>query len=98
MTSKSVALLLSDLGVVKTHSRPYVSDDNPYSESHFKTLKYRPGFPDRFGSLEEARRFCQEFFSWYNQEPEVWPFRPLPFEPIVRGLFPDQIPPALWTV
>jgi putative transposase len=68
MTSKSVALLLADLGVTKTHSRPYVSDDNPYSEAHFKTLKYRPGFPDRFGSLEEARRFCQEFFLWYNHE------------------------------
>jgi putative transposase len=68
MTSKSVALLLADLGVVKTHSRPHVSDDNPYSEAHFKTLKYRPGFPDRFGSLEEARCFCQEFFPWYNHE------------------------------
>ncbi len=68
MTSKSVALLLADLGVTKTHSRPYVSDDNPYSEAHFKTLKYRPGFPDRFDSLEEARRFCQEFFLWYNHE------------------------------
>jgi len=68
MTSKSVALLLSDLGVVKTHSRPHVSDDNPYSEAHFKTLKYRPGFPDRFSSLEEARCFCQEFFLWYNHE------------------------------
>jgi putative transposase len=68
MTSRSVALLLADLGIVKTHSRPHVSDDNPYSESHFKTLKYRPSFPDRFGSLEEARRFCQEFFSWYNHE------------------------------
>jgi putative transposase len=68
MTSKSVALLLADLGIVKTHSRPHVSDDNPYSEAHFKTLKYRPGFPDRFGSLEEARCFCQEFFPWYNHE------------------------------
>src|SRR5207244_4047183 len=68
MTSKSVALLLADLGVTKTHSRPYVSDDNPYSEAHFKTLKYRPGFPDRFGSLEVARCFCQEFFLWYNHE------------------------------
>jgi putative transposase len=68
MTSKPVALLLADLGIVKTHSRPHVSDDNPYSEAHFKTLKYRPGFPDRFGSLEEARRFCQEFFFWYNHE------------------------------
>jgi putative transposase len=68
MTSKPVALLLSDLGVVKTHSRPHVSDDNPYSESQFKTLKYRPDFPDQFGSLEDARAFCRPFFAWYNQE------------------------------
>ncbi len=66
MTSKSVALLLSDLGVTKTHSRPHVSNDNPYSESHFKTLKYRPEFPDRFGSLQDARRFLTDFFQWYN--------------------------------
>jgi putative transposase len=68
MTSKPVALLLSDLGVTKTHSRPHVSDDNPYSESQFKTLKYRPSFPERFGSIEDARGFCQEFFTWYNRE------------------------------
>jgi putative transposase len=68
MRSKPVALLLSDLGITKTHSRPHVSDDNPYSESQFKTLKYRPGFPDRFGSIEDARTFCQGFFSWYNGE------------------------------
>lgn len=68
MTSKSLALLLADLGVVKTHSRPHVSDDNPFSEAHFKTLKYRPGYPDRFGSIEDARRFCQEFFPWYNHQ------------------------------
>jgi putative transposase len=68
MKSKPVALLLADLGVVKTHSRPHVSDDNPYSESQFRTLKYRPGFPDRFGSIEDARGFCQSFFRWYNQE------------------------------
>lgn len=55
MKSKPVALLLADLGVTKTHSRPHVSDDNPYSESQFKTLKYRPGFPDRFGSIQDAR-------------------------------------------
>ena len=66
MISKSVTLLLSDLGVTKTHSRPHVSNDNPYSESHFKTLKYRPGFPDRFGSLQDARRFLTDFFQWYN--------------------------------
>ena len=68
MTSKPVALLLADLGVTKTHSRPHVSDDNPFSESHFKTLKYRPEFPDRFGSKEHARGFCQQFFPWYNTE------------------------------
>ena len=68
MTSKPVALLLSDLGVTKTHSRPHVSNDNPFSESQFKTMKYRPQFPERFGSLEEARAFCQAFFVWYNTE------------------------------
>ncbi len=68
MTSKPVAFLLADLGITKTHSRPHVSDDNPYSESQFKTLKYRPGFPSRFASMEEARGFCQEFFPWYNTE------------------------------
>jgi len=68
MKSKPVALLMADLGVTKTHSRPHVSDDNPYSESQFKTLKYRPGFPDRFGSIQDARAFCQEFFHWYNGE------------------------------
>lgn len=68
MKSKPVALLLADLGITKSHSRPYVSDDNPYSESQFKTLKYRPGFPDRFGSIQDARAFCQEFFPWYNRE------------------------------
>lgn len=68
MTSKPVALLLADLGVTKTHSRPHTSDDNPFSEAQFKTLKYRPGFPGRFASIEEARSFCQGFFPWYNQE------------------------------
>jgi putative transposase len=68
MTSKPVAFLMADLGITKTHSRPHVSDDNPYSESHFRTLKYRPGFPDRFGCLQDARSFSQEFFSWYNNE------------------------------
>lgn len=68
MKSKPVALLLSDLGVTKTHSRPHTSNDNPYSEAQFKTLKYRPDFPERFGSLEDARAFCQDFFRWYNTE------------------------------
>ena len=66
MTSKPVALLMADLGVTKTHSRPHVSDDNPYSESQFKTLKYMPEFPERFGSIEDSRAFCQRFFPWYN--------------------------------
>ena len=68
MTSKPVAFLMADLGVTKTHSRPYVSDDNPYSESQFRTLKYRPDFPDRFGSIQDARAFCLRFFPWYNDE------------------------------
>ena len=68
MTSKPVALLMADLGITKTHSRPHVSDDNPYSESQFKTLKYHPTFPERFGSIEDARAFCQQFFPWYNTE------------------------------
>jgi putative transposase len=68
MASKPVALLLADLGIAKSHSRPHVSNDNPYSEAHFKTLKYRPGFPARFGSLEDARAFCRTFFTWYNTE------------------------------
>lgn len=66
MRSKPVAFLLADLGVTKTHSRPYTSTDNPYSEAQFKTLKYRPGFPERFGSIEVARGFCRPFFDWYN--------------------------------
>jgi putative transposase len=68
MKSRPVALLLSDLGITKTHSRPYTSDDNPFSESQFKTLKYRPDFPQRFGCIEDARQFCQSFFRWYNEE------------------------------
>ena len=66
MRSKPVALLLADLGVEQSHSRPHVSNDNPYSEAQFKTLKYRPTFPARFGSLEDARAFCATFFTWYN--------------------------------
>jgi putative transposase len=68
MTSKPVAMLLADLGVTKSHSRPHVPDDNPYSESQFKTLKHHPTFPDRFGSIQDARAFCQRFFGWYNAE------------------------------
>jgi putative transposase len=68
MTSKPAAFLLADLGVTKTHSRPYTSTDNPYSEAQFKTLKYCPGFPDRFGSIQHSRTFCRPFFDWYNHE------------------------------
>ena len=68
MTSKPVALLLADLEVTKTHSRPHVSDDNPYSEAQFKTMKYRPEFPERFGCIEHARAFGVGFFDWYNNE------------------------------
>ena len=68
MTSKPVAFLLADLGVTQSHSRPHVSNDNPFSEAQFKTLKYRPDFPGRFGSIEDARRHCQDFFAWYNDE------------------------------
>ena len=68
MTSKTVALLMADLGVTKTHSRPQVSNDNPFSEAHFKTLKYRPEFPARFGSIEDARAYCRAFFAWYNEQ------------------------------
>jgi putative transposase len=66
MIAKSVALLLADLGVTKTHGRPHVSNDNPYSESQFKTLKYSPAFPERFGSVQDARSFLLDFFQWYN--------------------------------
>jgi putative transposase len=68
MTSKPVAFLLADLGVTKTHSRPHVSNDNPFSEAQFKTLKYRPDFPERFGAIQDARAHCHEFFPWYNTE------------------------------
>ena len=68
MTSKSVAFLLADLGVTKTHARPHVSNDNAYSEAQFKTLKYRPDFPSRFGCQPDARTWANAFFAWYNQE------------------------------
>lgn len=68
MISKSVAFLLADLGVTKTHSRPHVSNDNPYSEAQFKTLKYRPDYPSRFGCQADARAWASTFFAWYNQE------------------------------
>ena len=68
MKAKATALLLADLGVTKSHSRPHTSNDNPFSESHFKTLKYQPEFPKRFGSIQDAKLFCRFFFDWYNQD------------------------------
>ena len=63
-----ITLLLADLSVTKTHSRPYTSNDNPFSESQFRTMKYRPEFPDRFGCIQDSRAFCQTFFPWYNDD------------------------------
>ena len=68
MTSKTIAHLYADLGVTQSHSRPNVSNDNPFSEAQFKTLKYRPGFPERFGSSQHGRAHCGPFFDWYNRE------------------------------
>jgi hypothetical protein len=68
MTAKTVAILLADLGVAKSHSRPHVSNDNPYSEAQFKTLKYRPDYPDRFGSVADARHWARNCFAWYNDQ------------------------------
>jgi putative transposase len=68
MIAKSMALLLADLGVTKSHSRPHISDDNPFSEAQFKTLKYRPDYPKRFGSQADARLWARDFFGWYNNE------------------------------
>jgi putative transposase len=68
MKAKATAQLLADLGVTKSHSRPHTSNDNPFSERHFKTLKYQPRFPKRFGGIEDARQFCRDFFAWYNQD------------------------------
>jgi len=74
MRSKTIALRLADLGVRKTHSRPYTANDNPFSEAQFKTLKYRPDYPDRFGSLQAARQGAQSFFPWYHND-HLWRLR-----------------------
>jgi putative transposase len=105
MTSKPVALLLADLGVTKTHSRPHVSDDNPFSESQFKTLKYRPEFPGRFGSIQDARAFCRTFFPWYNTEHRHSGIAMMPPEIVHRGRTAEclavrqetDLPPKNWT-
>jgi len=67
MKGKPLTQLLGDLGVTRTHTRPHTSDDNPFSEAHFKTMKYRPDYPDRFESLTDARAWARQFFQWYNQ-------------------------------
>lgn len=91
MTSKPVAFLLADLGITKSHSRPYVSNDNPYSESQFRTLKYRPGFPDRFGCIEDARAFTNEFVRWYNEDHHHSGISLLTPEVLHHGLAPRVI-------
>lgn len=91
MRSKTVALLLSDLGVTKTHSRPYTSSDNPYSEAQFKTMKYRPRFPERFGSLQHARSFCAPFFGWYNTEHRHSGLAMLTPQDVHRGLVEQRL-------
>ncbi len=68
MKAKATAFLLADLGLTQSHSRPHTSNDTPFSESHFKTLKYQPTFPRRFGCIEDAKGFCRAFFAWYNQD------------------------------
>ena len=68
MKAKATVFLLADLGVTRSHNRPHTSNDNPFSESHFKTLKYQPRFPKRFGCIEDAKTFCRRFFDWYNQD------------------------------
>ena len=67
MKAKATALMLADLGVVESHSRPHTSNDNPFSEAHFKTLKYQPEFPKRFETIDGARTFCRRFFAWYDE-------------------------------
>ena len=91
MKAKTMAQLLANLGITKSFSRPHISNDNPFSESHFKTLKYRPAFPKRFGSLEDAKSFCQEFFTWYNQEHRHTGIALLPPEVVHYGLASDVI-------
>ncbi len=91
MIAKTTAQLFVTLGINKSHNRPHVSDDNPYSESQFKTLKYRPGFPDRFGSLQDSVAFCRSFFRWYNTEHRHSGIGMLTPEVVHYGLAKDVI-------
>ncbi len=92
MTSKLVAFLLADLGVTKTHRRPHVSNDNPFSEVQFKTLKYRPTFPKCFGSLQDAKAFCRPCFRWYNTEYRHSGITFMTPESVHYGQAPEIIP------
>lgn len=91
MKSKPVALMLADLGVTKTHSRPHVSNDNPFSEAQFKTLKYRPDFPERFGAIEDARAHARDFFNWYNLEHRHSGIGMLTPHDVHRGLSQERV-------
>src|SRR5260221_7801415 len=96
MASMPVALLLADLALTKSHSRPHCSNDNPYSEAQFKTLKYRPDFPGRFGSIEDGRAFCQRFFQWsrYAGDParyRWWLWRRNSIRPMCVGRAPKAL-------
>jgi putative transposase len=91
MTAKTTAQLLADLGVEKSHSRPRVSNDNPYSESHFKTLKYRPEFPTRFGSLSHAEAVCRSLLTWYNREHRHSALAYLTPEDVHHGRAPELL-------
>lgn len=91
MTSKQVAHLLADLGVTKTHSRPHVSNDNPFSEAHFKTLKYMPAFPQRFGCIQDARTFLTAFFAYYNTEHRHSGIAMMTPHQVHHGLAPDVL-------
>jgi putative transposase len=97
MTSKPVAMLLADLGVTRSHSRPQVSNDNPYSESQFKTLKHHPGFPERFGCIQDARAFCQRFFGWYNHQHRHSGIALLPPPMSTTAAPGGSRAPALWS-
>lgn len=91
MKSKPLALMLADLGITRTHSRPHVSNDNPYSEAQFKTLKYRPDFPQTFGCIEDARAFCKDFFDWYNGEHHHSGIGLLTPKDVHNGLGPQRV-------
>ena len=91
MKSKPLALMLADLGITKTHSRPQVSNDNPFSEAQFKTLKYRPDFPKRFGCIQDSRSHCADFFPWYNVEHHHAGLGMLTPHDVHHGLAPQRV-------